>query len=69
MAVFAKPIEKLIREFSKFPGIGEKSATRLAFHILRSPSDDANSLAESILAVKERLKLCSICYNVTDKDP
>ncbi len=69
MAVFAKPIEKLIREFSKFPGIGEKSATRLAFHILRSSSDDANSLAESILAVKERLRLCSICYNVTDKDP
>ena len=69
MAVFAKPIEKLIRELSRFPGIGEKTATRLAFHILRSSRDDANSLAESIIAVKEQLSLCSICYNVTDSDP
>lgn len=69
MALFAKPIEKLIRELSKFPGVGAKTATRLAFYILRSSGEDARSLADSILAVKEKIRLCSECFNITDIDP
>ena len=66
---FAKPIVRLIRELSRFPGIGEKTATRLAFHILKSPREEALSLANSIIAVKEQIKLCSVCYHITDIDP
>ncbi|MBE9503072.1 MAG: recombination protein RecR [Proteobacteria bacterium] len=66
---FAKPIVQLIRELSRFPGIGEKTATRLAFHILKSPREEALSLANSIIAVKEQIKLCSVCYHITDIDP
>lgn len=66
---FAKPIVQLIRELSRFPGIGEKTATRLAFQILKSPSEEALSLANSIIAVKEQIKLCSVCYHITDIDP
>jgi len=69
MASFAKPIAQLIGELSKFPGIGEKTATRLAFHILRSSRKDAESLAGTILAVKEKIRLCSVCFNITDEDP
>jgi len=69
MALFAKPIERLIRELSKFPGVGAKTATRLAFYILRSSGEDANSLADAILAVKEKIRLCSECFNITDIDP
>ena len=69
MAFFAKPVLQLIRELSKFPGIGEKTATRLAFHILKSPREDAESLAQAILGVKEKLRLCSVCFNITDLDP
>lgn len=66
---FAKPIVQLIRELSRFPGIGEKTATRLAFQILKSPREEALSLANSIIAVKEQIKLCSVCYHITDIDP
>lgn len=69
MALFAKPIERLIRELSKFPGVGAKTATRLAFYILRSSGEDAKSLAEAILTVKEKIRLCSECFNITDIDP
>lgn len=69
MALFAKPIERLIRELSKFPGVGAKTATRLAFYILRSSGEDAKSLADAILAVKEKIRLCSECFNITDIDP
>ncbi len=69
MSFFAKPVAQLIRELSRFPGIGEKTATRLAFHILRSPSEDAGSLARAILAVKEQIRFCSVCFNITDIDP
>lgn len=68
MAVFAKPIERLIRELSKFPGVGEKTATRLALHILRSSPGDVHSLAECILAVKEKVRLCTVCFNISDSD-
>ena len=66
---FAKPIVRLIRELSRFPGIGEKTATRLAFQILKSSREEALSLANSIAAVKERIKLCSVCFHITDIDP
>jgi len=66
---FVKPVMQLIREFSKFPGIGEKTATRLAFHILKSTKEEALSLSNSILAIKQKVKLCSICYNITEENP
>lgn len=60
---------QLIRDFAKFPGIGEKTATRLALYILKSSDEDALSLSSSILAVKQKIKLCSTCYNITEDDP
>jgi recombination protein RecR len=60
---------RLIDELRKLPGIGTKSAQRLAFHILRSDDQDAEGLATAIREVKERLRLCSICNNITDVDP
>ena len=65
----AAPVAQLIEELSKLPGIGPKTASRLAFHLLRTSRDDAISLAEAILEVKERIRLCSICFNVTESDP
>ncbi len=60
---------RLIEELRKLPGIGSKSAQRLAFHILRSSPEDAEALAEAVREVKARLQLCSICNNITDVDP
>jgi len=60
---------RLIEELRKLPGIGTKSAQRLAFHILRSSNEDAEALAEAVREVKARLRLCSICNNITDVDP
>jgi recombination protein RecR len=60
---------RLIDELKKLPGVGSKSAQRLAFHILRSSEDDAQALAASIRELKEKLHLCSICNNITDVDP
>lgn len=65
----AQPVSRLIEELSKLPGIGPKSASRLAFHLLKTSRDDAVGLAEAILEVKERIRLCSICFNVTENDP
>lgn len=65
----APPVARLIDELSKLPGIGPKSASRLAFHLLRTSRDDAVSLAEAILEMKERIRLCSVCFNVTESDP
>lgn len=67
--VAAQPVVKLIEELSKLPGIGPKSASRLAYHLLRTSRDDAVSLAEAILDVRERIRLCSNCFNTTDVDP
>jgi recombination protein RecR len=66
---FADPIARLIDELRKLPGIGSKSAQRLAFHILRGTDEDARALADSILLLRARLRLCSICNNITDVDP
>jgi recombination protein RecR len=67
--VTAQPVSRLIDEFSRLPGIGPKTASRLAYHILKTPKDDAVGLAEAILEVKERITLCSVCFNTTDVDP
>ena len=60
---------RLIDELKKLPGVGNKSAQRLAFHILRSSDDDATLLADAVRDVKAKLRLCSICNNITDVDP
>jgi recombination protein RecR len=65
----AGPLVRLIDEFHKLPGIGPKSAQRLAYYLLRMPTVDAQALAAAILEVKERVTLCSICMNVTEVDP
>ena len=69
MALHAKPIDQLIEALTKLPGIGRKTASRLAFHILRSNLTEAQELARAILDVKEKIHLCSICFNLTDEDP
>ncbi len=69
MSKFAEPMAQLIDELKKLPGVGGKSAQRLAFHILRSSEDDAEALASAIRNLKEKLHLCSVCNNITDIDP
>jgi recombination protein RecR len=69
MSRFAEPMARLIEELKKLPGIGSKSAQRLAFHILRSSDDDAEGLASAVRDLKAQLRLCSICNNITDVDP
>jgi len=65
----AQPVARLIEEFGKLPGIGPKTASRLAFFLLRASREEANGLAEAILEVKERIRLCSRCFNITEDDP
>jgi recombination protein RecR len=67
--VTAPPLARLIEEFYKLPGIGPKSAQRLAYYLLRMPPAEAYSLAQAIIEVKERVTLCAICQNVTEIDP
>ena len=69
MSRFAEPMARLIEELKKLPGIGSKSAQRLAFHILRSSDDYAEALASAVRDLKAQLRLCSICNNITDVDP
>jgi recombination protein RecR len=64
---YAPPVQRLVSELSKLPGIGNRTAQRLAFHILRASEDDATALAESIREVKERIGLCEVCFNLTDE--
>ena len=65
----AAPVARLIQEFHKLPGIGSKSAQRLAYFLVRMPEEEAKSLAEAVLAVKERIILCSECQNISEQDP
>jgi len=65
----ADTVSRLIQELNKLPGIGPKSAQRLAYYLLRVSEDQAKLLAEAILSVKQNTKLCSVCLNVTDSDP
>ena len=69
MAIQAKPIDHLIEALTKLPGIGRKTASRLAFHILRKSPSEAQELARAILDVKEKIHLCFVCFNLTDEDP
>ncbi len=69
MTPVAGPIASLINEFSRLPTIGPKTAARLVFHLLNRPRNEAQSLAEAILAVKDNVRFCSICYSLTESDP
>jgi recombination protein RecR len=68
MPDFAEPLARLINEFKRLPGIGQKSAQRIAFHIMRTSRDDADQLAQSILDVKDKLTICAICNNISDAE-
>ena len=69
MLDYAEPVTRLIDEFKRLPGIGHKSAQRLAFHLLRVPVEEADRLASAIREVKEKIIFCSVCNNLTDSDP
>ena len=69
MSRFAEPMARLIEELKKLPGVGTKSAQRLAFHILRSSDENAELLASAVRDLKAQLRLCSVCNNITDVDP
>jgi recombination protein RecR len=64
--VYAPPVQRLITELSKLPGVGGRTAQRLAFHLLRADADDALGLADAIREVKERIGLCEVCFNLAD---
>jgi len=68
MSRYAPPIERLIRELARFPGIGEKTAARLANFILHESLEDARRLAASIMEVKERIRLCRLCFNLAEEE-
>jgi recombination protein RecR len=69
MTKMAEPITQLIRKLARFPGVGEKTASRLALYILRSSKEEAIDLAKNIIEVKEKIRFCSMCFNLTDEDP
>ncbi|HLZ72672.1 MAG TPA: recombination mediator RecR [Dehalococcoidia bacterium] len=69
MSAAATPVARLIDEFHKLPGIGPKSAQRLAYHILRTSAEEAHALAQAIVDVKEQITFCSSCQNLTEVDP
>lgn len=69
MDYYAAPVAKLIEELSKLPGVGQKTAQRLAFHILDAPPQQAENLARSIVYARRNIKHCSVCCNMTDTDP
>ena len=68
MADFAEPLARLINEFKRLPGIGQKSAQRIAFHVMRSSRDDAEHLAKTIMDVKDKLRICVVCNNISDSE-
>jgi recombination protein RecR len=68
MLHYAKPLARLVAELERLPGIGPKSAQRMAFHILRQPQEEAKQLADAILSVKEAIRLCTECANFTDQE-
>jgi recombination protein RecR len=69
MNIHPPPLEKLIKELARLPGIGQKSASRIALYILNSKKELAAGLAESLVEVKEKIKFCPICFNFTDNQP
>lgn len=66
---YAGPIARLVQQLGKLPGIGEKTAARLTFHILRASSEDAAALAAAITEVKQKIRFCAVCCDLTDRDP
>jgi recombination protein RecR len=66
--LYAPPVQRLITELGKLPGIGQRTAQRLAFHILRADTEDATALADAIREVKERIGLCQVCFNLADEE-
>ncbi len=64
----AEPVAQLIERLNKLPGIGPKSAQRLTYYLLRAPAEEVKALAEALLAIKEKISLCSVCFNTTDSD-
>jgi recombination protein RecR len=68
LATYARPVERLINELSKLPSIGPKSAQRIAFHVVRGRPDDARALAEALREVKERIRPCRRCFNLTESE-
>jgi recombination protein RecR len=68
MPDFAEPLARLIQEFKRLPGIGQKSAQRLAFHVLRSERENAERLAQALLDVKDKLGICAVCNNISDAE-
>ena len=64
--MYAPPVQRLISELGKLPGIGQRTAQRLAFHVLRSSDEDANALADAIREMKERITLCEVCFNLAE---
>ncbi|MGH9358371.1 MAG: recombination mediator RecR [Terriglobia bacterium] len=69
MTIFAGPLDRLIDELKRLPGIGQKSAQRIAFHIERSSREEAERLTRAVLDVKDKIRLCSQCNNLTEQDP
>ena len=69
MGIYPEPLVELVDQFSKLPGIGQKSATRMALFVLRSNRGLAEGLARSLIDVKEKIRFCSVCFNLTDEDP
>jgi recombination protein RecR len=66
--LFAEPVQRLIDELSRLPGIGPKSAQRVAFHLLKLSQEEATELADAIVEVKEKVRLCRLCFNVSDQE-
>jgi recombination protein RecR len=66
---YTNPVSRLVEEFNKLPGIGPKSAQRLTYYLVRMPKEEAISLADAVIAVKERIILCSTCADITESDP
>jgi recombination protein RecR len=66
MADFAEPLARLIQECKRLPGIGQKSAQRIAFHLLRVPREEAEALAQAVMDIKDKLGICSLCQNISD---
>lgn len=69
MALLPAALERIIRELSKLPGVGEKTATRLAYHLLRTSRHDVEQLSQALLGLRDEIKFCSVCLGLTDRDP
>lgn len=69
LRVLPEPVERLIDEFSRLPGIGPKTASRLAFFLLRAPKEQSQQLAEALRQMRERITFCDVCYNISESSP